>query len=125
METATASGEPQRLRALGRANEVRLARAEIKRRIADGRMTAATVLLACPREAHGWSVSELLMSQRRWGRTRCRKFLERNHISELKQIGQLTERQKQLLVGQLDPCSSFDIEVLEVSSSGARELQYV
>ena len=46
METATMTPEPQRLRALERANEVRLARAELKRRIADGEVSAADVILA-------------------------------------------------------------------------------
>ena len=40
METARMTPEPQRLRALERANEVRLARAELKRRIAEGDMSA-------------------------------------------------------------------------------------
>ena len=93
--------EPQRLRALERANEVRLARAELKRRIADGDNTAAEVILACPWEASSWSVGDLLMSQRRWGITRCRKFLARNQISEIKTIGSLTERQRRMLAAQL------------------------
>ncbi len=93
--------EPQRLRALERANEVRLARAELKRRIADGETSAAEVILACPWQASSWSVGELLMSQRRWGNTRCRKFLGRHQISEIKPIGKLTERQRHLLAGQL------------------------
>jgi hypothetical protein len=107
MQTVTMTKEPQRLRALGRANEVRLARAELKRRIADGEVTAAQVILACPNEVHSWSVGDLLMSQRRWGTTKCRKFLERNQISELKQLGQLTERQKRLLAGQLESCAGL------------------
>ena len=41
------------------------------------------------------------MSQRRWGSTRCRKFLSRNHIVETKPIGQLTERQRRLLASAL------------------------
>jgi hypothetical protein len=93
---------PQRLRALERANEVRLARAELKRRIADGDVSAADVILAPPWEATSWSVGDLLMSQRRWGSTRCRKFLFRNQINETKPVGALTERQRRLLAAQLD-----------------------
>ena len=107
MQTATMTKEPQRLRALGRANEVRLARAELKRRIADGEVSAAQVILACPNEVRSWSVGDLLMSQRRWGSTKCRKFLERNQISELKQVGQLTERQKRMLADQLEACAGL------------------
>ncbi len=107
MQTATKTKEPQRLRALGRANEVRLARAELKRRIADGEVSAAQVILACPNEVRSWSVGDLLMSQRRWGTTKCRKFLERNQISELKPLGQLTQRQQLLLAGQLESCAGL------------------
>ena len=93
--------EPQRLRALGRANEVRLARAELKRRIAHGDVSAAEVILAPPVEAINWAVGDLLMSQRRWGSTRCRKFLVRADINETKPVGSLTDRQRRLLAGQL------------------------
>jgi hypothetical protein len=99
---------PQRLQALARANAVRLARAELKRRVAQGEISAAEVILDCPTEAGSWTVAELLMSQRRWGNTRCRKFLQRNQIGELKNIGSLTERQRGVLAAQLsldDPSS--------------------
>jgi hypothetical protein len=93
--------EPQRLRALEHANHVRLARAELKRRITEGDVSAAEIILDCPAAAHRWTVSELLMAQRRWGVTRCRKFLERNEISEIKAIGALTDRQRLLLAKEL------------------------
>jgi hypothetical protein len=99
--TATQTSEPQRMRALQRANEVRLARAAIKRRVALGKVSAADVLLECPDAASSWPVGELLMSQRRWGTTRCRRFLTRNHITETKPIGSLTERQRRMLAGSL------------------------
>ena len=114
-QTTRMTPEPQRLRALERANEVRLARAELKRRIADGDASAADVILACPWEADSWSVAELLMSQRRWGITRCRKFLARNQISEIKPIGKLTERQRQLLAAQLQSCESVAVRLEAVS----------
>ena len=107
METPTMTSEPQRLRALERANEVRLARAELKRRIAEGYVSAAQVILSCPPEASSWTVGELLMSQRRWGRTRCYKFLNRNQINELKPVGKLTERQRQMLADQLQSSESL------------------
>lgn len=122
METTRMAPEPQRLRALERANEVRLARAELKRRIADGDISAAGVILACPWEASSWSVAELLMSQRRWGITRCRKFLARNQISELKPIGTLTERQRHLLAAQLQSCESVPTQFETISP---RELELV
>ena len=100
-EYAQTPAEPQRLKALEQANQIRLARAELKRRIIDGDVSAAEVILGCPDAAQRWTVSELLMAQRRWGATRCRKFLERNGISEIKSIGSLTDRQRQMLATQL------------------------
>ncbi len=103
-ETPEMPTEPQRLRALEHANAIRLARAELKRRIAGGDTSAADVILECPDAVRKWTVGELLMSQRRWGSTRCRKFLERNGVSEIKPIGALTERQRRLLAEQLSGC---------------------
>ena len=111
MESATITPEPQRLRALERANAVRLARAELKRRIGDGEISAAEVILTCPWEAGSWTLGDLLMSQRRWGRTRCRKFLARNQISEMKQVGALTDRQRRLLATQLQSCTALAPEL--------------
>jgi hypothetical protein len=44
------------------------------------------------------------MSQRRWGTTRCRKFLARYHITETKPLGALTDRQRRLLADELEAC---------------------
>jgi hypothetical protein len=94
---ATIAPAPQHLRALARANEVRLARAELKRQIGEGEISAARVVLECPWEAASMTVSDLLTSQRRWGTTRCRKLLQSIPMSENKTIGSMTERQRQAL----------------------------
>ncbi|MDQ2896836.1 MAG: hypothetical protein M3Y09_14510 [Actinomycetota bacterium] len=112
-QIATRTPEPQRLRALERANEIRLARASLKRRIALGDVSAAVVLLTCPSEAASWSVGDLLMSQRRWGTTRCRKFLSRNHIIETKQIGTLTDRQRRILAAALQAAEGLPAELVD------------
>jgi hypothetical protein len=88
---------PQHLQALQRANAVRLARAELKRKVADGGVSAAEVILSSPWEAESMTVSDLLTSQRRWGSTRCRKFLQYVTIPENKPIGTLTDRQRHAL----------------------------
>jgi len=85
---------PQHLRALERANEVRLARARLKRRVAFGEIDVAEVILDCPWEAESMAVGDLLMSQRRWGQTRCRKFLVQIPMTEMKTIGSMTSRQR-------------------------------
>ena len=64
-------------------------------------MFAASVLLDVPDEARTWPLNKLLLSQRHWGSARCRRFLGRLEIRENKEIGQLTERQRQLLAKAL------------------------
>ena len=88
------SPAPQHLRALERANAVRLARAELKRRIAAGDLTVAEVVLACPWEAESMTIADLLLSQRRWGHTRCRRFLQAIPLTESKTLGSMTDRQR-------------------------------
>jgi hypothetical protein len=90
------------MRALERANQVRLARAELKRRVAVGETTASEVILERPWEADSMAVADLLMSQRRWGQTRCRKFLAQVPMSEKKTIGSMTERQSRTLAAMLE-----------------------
>jgi hypothetical protein len=93
--------QPQHMRALERANRVRLARAQLKRAIALGDIDVADVLIRCPWEADSMAVADLLMSQRRWGQTRCRKCLAQVPVSEKKTIGSMTERQRQTLASLL------------------------
>jgi hypothetical protein len=92
---------PQHMQALQRANKVRLARAELKRRIAAGEISASEVILECPWEADSMSVADLLMSQRRWGHTRCRNFLAGVPMSETKTVGSMTQRQRHALSDML------------------------
>ena len=96
-----AAARPQYLRALERANAVRIARAELKRRVAFGDIDAADVVLSCPWQAHSMPVGELLMSQRRWGSSRARKLLALLPISETKSMGSMTDRQRRALAALL------------------------
>lgn len=99
--TAIASAPPQYMRALERANKVRLARAELKRKVAMDEIDVAEVILDCPWEATSMAVADLLMSQRRWGQTRCRKFLAQIPMSEKKTVGSMTDRQRRTLAEML------------------------
>ena len=92
---------PQHMRALAHANRVRLARAELKRGIYAGRVSAADVVRRSPWEAETMTLAELLRSQRRWGRTRVRKLLASLQLRETRRVGQLTERERNLLAGAL------------------------
>ena len=100
-DTATIDAAPQHLRALEHANRVRLARAQLKRQIAEQEISVMEVILNCPWEAASMSVSDLLMSQRRWGRARCRRLLVSLGITENKQVGTFTERQRAALAAVL------------------------
>ena len=57
------------------------------------------------------AIADLLLSQHRWGRTRCRRFLAAIPLTETKTVGSLTDRQRRALVahlnGDLDTVDSF------------------
>lgn len=91
----------QRTTALDRANEIRCARAKLRRQIGSRQRSAADVLLCPPECVSTMSVLDLLMAQYRWGRHRALKVLAVARISESKQVGSLTERQRRLLAGLL------------------------
>lgn len=88
---------PQHMRALKRANEVRLGHSALKRDIHAGRVTVADAL-ADPRVGGSITLADLLKAQRRWGTTRARKFLQRISIPENKRVDSLTARQRRLVV---------------------------
>ena len=56
------------------------------------------------------AIGDVLMSQRRWGSTRCRKFLAMFQITEAKTVGSLTERQRAALAARLDAAGARDDE---------------
>jgi len=100
------------MRALQRANKVRLARAELKRGVASGEIDVVEVLQHCPWEAESMAVADLLVSQRRWGQTRCRKFLAQVPMSEKKTIGSMTDRQRHTLVALLRGAHAYNLRDL-------------
>ena len=102
VEVASARPRQDQYRdALRGSDEIRLARAELKRKIGKGTVTASEVILTCPWEAASMTIAELLMSQRRWGATRCSKFLADIGMAESKTIGSMTERQRTLLASMV------------------------
>jgi hypothetical protein len=101
MDSTAIAPAPQHMRALAQANRVRLARAELKRQVAEGEATVATIVLECPWQAESMTITDLLMSQHRWGRTRCRRFLASIPMLETKTVGSMTERQRFALAAQL------------------------
>jgi hypothetical protein len=99
---STVVSAPQHMQALAQANRVRLARASVKRSILGGQTAAVDVIRGCPWEVETMTVGELLRSQRRWGRTRARKFLSSLALNENRELGRLTERQRNVLASELE-----------------------
>jgi len=97
----TADAGQQHLQALEHANRVRLARAEMKRQVAEGDLSAADIVLSCPWPARSMPISTLLTSQKRWGSARCRRILVSIGVAENKPVGALTERQRNALAAAL------------------------
>lgn len=87
--------EPQHMKALAHANEVRFAAARLKRDVKAGRLTIPEALND-PR-AQCLEVMDLLISQPRWGRHRVLTVLTPRFISETKRVRDLTDRQRDVL----------------------------
>ena len=104
------------MQALQRANHIRRARSLLKRRVADGQLAPADVILTCPSEIASMPVAQLLASQRGWGEARSRAFLAQVAVREDKSIGSLTERQRRTAASLLSRTLARD----EVSSSPPR-----
>jgi hypothetical protein len=96
----------QRLQALARANRIRQVRADLKRRIADGHVSAAEVILDHQSEVESMPLAQVLTSQRHWGNERCRRFLTPMRLSERKTIGSMTERQRLAVAAGLNAPST-------------------
>lgn len=109
---------PQHLEALANANRVRLARAALKRAVAEGVKTAADVIADTPWEADTMTVYDLLMSQHRWGRNRTRRFLLSFPLTEATVVGALTNRQRREVIDRLKHVTR---SVPEVTRAGVVE----
>lgn len=92
---------PRHMIALKHANEVRVARSELRRRIREKELTAAEVVLTNPAEAQSMTVARLLASQNRWGPQKVRRFLRTFPISESRTVGSLVERERRMVAARL------------------------
>jgi hypothetical protein len=107
MEPGTIDVQPhQRLDALAHANRIRQVRADLKRRIADGSVSAAEVILLHRRDVESMPVADVLTSQRQWGDVRCRRFLMPMRLKDNKTIGSMTERQRLAVAARLSALAS-------------------
>jgi hypothetical protein len=100
MSLATLRTE-QPMNALARANEVRLARAQLKRDIAAGRVDPLDVVNNPADEYRTMKVHDLLLAQPYWGEYRTKNTLSRCMMSQQRTLGDLTPRQRGLLRDEL------------------------
>lgn len=88
----------QRMDALGRANEIRSARAQLKKDLKAGRVSAAAVISEPPEWADTMKLADLLLAVPKIGRVKRNKLLMQCRVSNAKTLGGLTERQREELL---------------------------
>lgn len=87
--------------ALKGANEIRLARAGLKRRVFTGEVLAAEVLADPPEYAKRMWLGELLRSQDQWGAVKVERVLATLNLPENLLVGRLTSAQVRALCSVL------------------------
>jgi hypothetical protein len=98
----TGSGrDVQWLRALGRANDVRRRRADLKRELAAGTLSIVDVLADPPTHAETAKVRQLLLAVPHLGPVKARRLLLHCQIAESKTVAKLTDRQRAALIEEL------------------------
>lgn len=93
----------QRMDALGRANNIRTRRADLKRDLKVGRRSLADVLLDPPDYLQTAKVVDLLIATPKFGRVKTNKVLSACRISPAKTIGGLSLRQRTELISRVRP----------------------
>ena len=91
----------QRMRALSRANEIRSARAQLKRDLKAGKVKIETLLLDPPEYVLSAKAFDMILAVPKYGRVKANKILQTCRISPSKTIGGLSDRQRAELIGML------------------------
>ena len=91
----------QRMEALGKANEIRSARAQLKRDLKAGRTSIQQLLMDPPEFLETAKVFDMMLAVPKYGRVKVNKILQTCRISPSKTIGGLSDRQRAELVGLL------------------------
>ncbi len=91
----------QRMDALKRANDIRTARAKLKKDLKAGKANIHTLLLDPPEYLLTAKVFDMLLAVPKYGRVKTNRVLNQCRISPSKTIGGLSERQRGELVSQL------------------------
>src|SRR5918996_606524 len=91
----------QRMEALKRANDIRSARARLKKDLKAGKKSIQTLLLDPPEYVQTAKVFDMLLAVPKYGRVKVNRILTHCRISPSKTIGGLSERQRNELVSYL------------------------
>ena len=91
----------QRMDALSKANEIRTARAKLKRDLKAGRVSIQKLILDPPEYLETAKVFDMMLAVPKYGRVKVNKILQTCRISPSKTIGGLSDRQRTELVGLL------------------------
>ena len=91
----------QRMDALGRANEVRARRAQLKRDLKAGRVSIGALLIDQPPYLETAKVFDMLLALPKIGRVKATKILQSCRVSLSKTFGGLSERQRAELAARL------------------------
>jgi hypothetical protein len=89
------------MKALRRANEIRTARAQLKRDLKAGKMRIEQLLRDPPEYVLSAKAFDMIVAVPKYGRVKANKILTQCRISPSKTIGGLSERQRGELVAFL------------------------
>lgn len=89
----------QRLEALRRANDIRVARAQLKKDLKSGKARIDDILRNPPEYVSTAKVLDILMAVPKIGRVKAENHLRHCKISPSKTVGGLSERQRTELIG--------------------------
>jgi hypothetical protein len=98
---APARSLDQRMEALKRANDIRTARAKLKKDLKANRASIHAILLDPPEYLLTAKVFDMLLAVPKYGRVKTNRILNQCRISPSKTIGGLSERQRTELVSLL------------------------
>lgn len=106
VKTAAAAAAParsldQRMEALKRANDIRTARAKLKKDLKASRASINAILLDPPEYVMTAKVFDMLLAVPKYGRVKTNRILNQCRISPSKTIGGLSDRQRAELVSLL------------------------
>ena len=106
VKTVAATAAPerslaQRMEALKRANDIRTARAKLKKDLKASRASIHAILLDPPEYVMTAKVFDMLLAVPKYGRVKTNRILNQCRISPSKTIGGLSDRQRAELVSLL------------------------